>query len=51
MNTLQADTSGGSSPVDTKPLPMPTESEGKDWTGFSLKKKAYLPSTPSTTTF
>ena len=42
MNTLPADTFGGSSPVDTKPLPMPTESEGKDWARYPLEMKAYL---------
>ena len=37
VNTLQADTSGGSSLVDTKPLSRPTESEeDEDWTRFSL---------------
>ena len=42
MNTLQADASGGSSLVDTKPLPKPTESEEEDWTRFSMKMKAYF---------
>ena len=44
VNTLQAGTSGGSSPVDTKLLSKPSEFEGKEevWTRFSLKTKVYL---------
>ena len=43
VNTVQAGTSGGSSPVDTKLLSKPSEFDGKeeDWTRFSLMK-AYL---------
>ena len=44
VNTLQTCAFGGSSPVDTKLLSVPTEFEAKeeDWNRFSLKMKAYL---------